>query len=336
MPDCGHSIEVEGMDNWMAVDGDGQIQPKLCPRCKTSVRTCMRYGDIIKNTFADIAKAKQKIFNMRGNPTEFFNRCSKLLFGCRKLANKLVDHHPFIVRKIATECFTIDQLLLPKKNAQGKRINPSIGSDQRSQIEVNLDFIHRALEMIESLLENPMKPEFAKEFFFNRIYKLLNSLVNRPRISEEEYRALTQETDRLDYIRAYFVLQSTPSFLAIGVPTPENELIQKLLMKNAQVLTEEEKVQIRAALDKLGVVLNTGIGITDKERQEIVMAMGMTKGHWFKCPNGHIYAIGNCGGAMVESRCNECHAFIGGFDHRLRADNNFAGEMDDAQRPAWS
>lgn len=46
--------------------------------------------------------------------------------------------------------------------------------------------------------------------------------------------------------------------------------------------------------------------------------------------------IGDCGGATMESTCPECNATIGGSSHRLRDDNQFAGEMDGAQFPAWS
>lgn len=46
--------------------------------------------------------------------------------------------------------------------------------------------------------------------------------------------------------------------------------------------------------------------------------------------------IGDCGGAMVESKCPECNAIIGGSSHRLRDDNQFTGEMDGAQYPAYS
>ena len=49
----------------------------------------------------------------------------------------------------------------------------------------------------------------------------------------------------------------------------------------------------------------------------IVKAMNFSQGHWYKCPNGHIYAIGECGGAMQESRCPECNARIGGTSHNL-------------------
>ena len=33
---------------------------------------------------------------------------------------------------------------------------------------------------------------------------------------------------------------------------------------------------------------------------------------------GHIYAIGECGGATEESKCPDCQATIGGTSHNLR------------------
>ena len=65
-------------------------------------------------------------------------------------------------------------------------------------------------------------------------------------------------------------------------------------------------------------------------------AMGFKQGHWFKCPNGHPYTIGECGGAMQKSTCYECGAVIGGAQHRLEDGNQLAPEMDGARHPAWS
>ena len=42
---------------------------------------------------------------------------------------------------------------------------------------------------------------------------------------------------------------------------------------------------------------------------------------WYHCPNGHAYTIGECGLAMVESRCPECGEKIGGRDHKLLKTN---------------
>ena len=48
-------------------------------------------------------------------------------------------------------------------------------------------------------------------------------------------------------------------------------------------------------------------------------AIGLSGGHWYECPNGHPYAIGECGGAMEKSVCPECNAEIGGLNHNLNS-----------------
>lgn len=69
---------------------------------------------------------------------------------------------------------------------------------------------------------------------------------------------------------------------------------------------------------QLEQVLSTGLGISDRERREILAALNLREGRWYKCPNGHYYVITECGGAMIESKCNECGATIGGGSHRVR------------------
>jgi len=49
--------------------------------------------------------------------------------------------------------------------------------------------------------------------------------------------------------------------------------------------------------------------------------MGSFGGHWYHCPNGHVYTIGECGGAMQQSECPECSAIIGGHSHHLAPGN---------------
>ena len=51
---------------------------------------------------------------------------------------------------------------------------------------------------------------------------------------------------------------------------------------------------------------------------------------------GHVYAIGDCGGATSTGRCPECRAEIGGMNYQLRPGNIHTGVMDDSTDPAWS
>jgi len=77
-------------------------------------------------------------------------------------------------------------------------------------------------------------------------------------------------------------------------------------------------------------------GLSDKERLKIVAAIGLDKGHWYKCPNGHYYCIADCGGAVETSKCPDCNKTIGGTQHQLASGNQHAPEMDDSEYPAWS
>jgi len=44
--------------------------------------------------------------------------------------------------------------------------------------------------------------------------------------------------------------------------------------------------------------------------------------------SGHIYCIGDCGGAVEESKCPECGSTVGGTNYAFRSDNTLAKEMD--------
>ena len=59
------------------------------------------------------------------------------------------------------------------------------------------------------------------------------------------------------------------------------------------------------------------------------------RGAVYACPNGHIYTIGDCGGAMERARCPECGAAIGGEQHRAEQGNAVRLDVDGAQAPAW-
>jgi hypothetical protein len=63
---------------------------------------------------------------------------------------------------------------------------------------------------------------------------------------------------------------------------------------------------------------------TDKEIFHIINKIenwDSTSVHWKKCPNGHLYGIGDCGGAMVKSKCPTCKSTIGGTNHVLESGN---------------
>lgn len=76
--------------------------------------------------------------------------------------------------------------------------------------------------------------------------------------------------------------------------------------------------------------------LSKEEKEMVVKAMGFTKGHWYKCPNGHFYCIGECGGATETAKCPECKQVVGGTGHRLAPGNQHAGEFDHSNYASYS
>ncbi|THU97835.1 P-loop containing nucleoside triphosphate hydrolase protein [Dendrothele bispora CBS 962.96] len=65
-------------------------------------------------------------------------------------------------------------------------------------------------------------------------------------------------------------------------------------------------------------------------------------GHFYTCRNGHVFVIGECGGAMQSSTCPECGERIGGSNHQLDNSNGRADEFEQiarnqgSQRSPWA
>lgn len=58
--------------------------------------------------------------------------------------------------------------------------------------------------------------------------------------------------------------------------------------------------------------------VSDKERRDVLLAMAREfsgSGHWYTCPNGHPFTVGECGMPMEVARCPMCSARIGGSNH---------------------
>jgi len=156
------------------------------------------------------------------------------------------------------------------------------------------------------------------------------------KVSEQEV-GDNMELQRFHRVCQLHRLKSEPSYIACrNIPkVKESYETAHQIAYTIKKYSEEFDWKLKNALENLSRVVGSAVKITDAERKEIVRAMGYKQGHWYKCPNGHIYIITECGGAMETSRCSECGAAIGGGSHRLLESNSVATEMDGATCPAW-
>ncbi|KAM5531281.1 hypothetical protein V8D89_015082 [Ganoderma adspersum] len=80
-----------------------------------------------------------------------------------------------------------------------------------------------------------------------------------------------------------------------------------------------------------------------EELTQIVKGLNFSHtGHFYKCPNGHVFVITECGGATQTSFCRDCGEPIGGTGHSLLSTNSRATELEDiaraqgSQRSPWN
>ncbi|KAH3813306.1 NFX1-type zinc finger-containing protein 1-like [Dreissena polymorpha] len=336
LDDCGHVLESTGLDYYMNMkDETGELCFKCCPKCKTPIRKCVRYGNIVNKQLRDIEQVK--IATLGGS----FGKLKTMLDAETKFLLK--QKNP--ISKSSYASISATELALKSCNAAirnayfkiQKRItslkeNKScvILSDQVIQtINVQLQVIHK-FETLFVMTVNTQRMSF-----FDDIVKKVAEA--RFVFSEQELMDINTELNRAQlYFKCYKLEKHLKRVGKHSRVVNDIKFVRNKLF-SFHVLTADEFVQVRACLDRMkDMTMIPGLKITEEERISITQAMKLNKGHWFKCPNGHVYAIDDCGGANQRSKCPECKADIGGENHRLAEGNQLASEMDGATFAAYS
>lgn len=320
--DCGHIIESTAMDQYMSMDEDKAagldqmaIRLKDCPKCRKPIRKNLRYGTHVNRSLAEIEKVKEKI---NGSQSEVQHKQEELLLLLESNFN-LIHYLPQDYERIGE-----------------KLEKPGLSLQDLWHEEILISFLE-SLRKLMKMKKDSMSPERGN-FFSLRVGECLKFLRDTSqRFSEQQVEDLEREMKRLSYLADLNVRCKKADFQVLGVRVNQKVIQAREILEDTQPFTEKNELEVKDILKELDTELpRSGLGISDDERQMIVKAMNLNQGHWFKCPNGHIYAIGECGGAMESRKCPECDANIGGANHSLTAGNTLAREMDGAQHAAWS
>ncbi|KAJ6643913.1 NFX1-type zinc finger-containing protein 1, partial [Pseudolycoriella hygida] len=334
LKDCKHIIEVGGLIHWLKSESESNetnsggnsqnsIQFKKCPKCKTIIRHTKSLNTFIQESLRDIEKVK---LITRGDPKEN-----------RKTQDKLFEKVDNI---LATESFISDMLhtrsiykdiLFKIKLKKAELPKPK---QILNQLSNKFELVEKLRKIWTSFQERQMTQHtISIEVLdqFDRRLRMAASFIRDFKNSDQQRKDITDEVTILELMCDVVVKASRQ---------PSNDTGKKLLNEafvlanNYGGATETVRNAFKAKVNEASRH-SSGLGISMEEKRMVLQAMGLSSGHWYKCPNGHVYAIGDCGGAMQTSTCPECKATIGGQSHRLRSDNAVATEMDGATRPAW-
>ncbi|NXI60378.1 ZNFX1 protein, partial [Chloroceryle aenea] len=312
LEDCGHVFESQGLDHYMDEDDD-VIKLKVCPICQTPIRKNLRYGTIVKRWLYEIEKVKEKI---QGSAQE-------IEFSRQRLQAALTGN------AVLQRNLPLKYLMLKDKLKASDLSTKSIGL-----IENQLNFYQRVADLTHSL----SRIDGRERKGLRKRLDEVQGWLDKPRLSftGQELSDLQSELQRLTYLLS--LLARCEGARETITPGLAAEIVSiREILEGTKKFSEEDEAAVKADVERLCAALpGSGLGISEVERVQIVRAIGCPRGHWFKCRNGHIYVIGECGGAMERSKCPECHAVIGGTNHTLDSTNSLASEMDGATHAAWS
>ncbi|KAK3105792.1 hypothetical protein FSP39_005821 [Pinctada imbricata] len=326
--DCGHVFEVTGLDTYI----DGLVSTEQseatteivfisCPRCKTPIKRSFRYGNIIKSIKRDIEKVKKSMNNTDRKRYNISMECEQLLFS-------------------VVQC-TIDKQLT-------KTLELFMNIEKTEKFNVSytrtlkglLNQLHKhVLKIYQDLIKKNRSVVFESRPVLQQIVRLAE-WISQKRIvfSQFELEQFSMELRRLRTLIMFYILQQdcqrNKTTFAEGVEKIDEAINELGYPKTNSNEVLEKYADLHSELRK--EIPRNCLGISENEKIEILKAMDLKKGQWYKCKNGHVYCIGECGGAMEKSKCPECGDVIGGERHTLTEGNRLAREMDGATYAAWS
>ncbi|XP_046620436.1 NFX1-type zinc finger-containing protein 1-like isoform X3 [Neodiprion virginianus] len=315
LEDCGHCIENKGLLNWMSANTQ-TVQVKTCPRCSTPINKCTRILNEIKTHLKDVQLVKAKIF---GDHTNLQNQQFLLVTRIKHMyENPVMKEFAEIMTYLKNLSASVSPITKTKRRQ-------TLDARATEATRIVLDILQDICRKLEKVKSRTVPSYISVK---NQLTMLLKSLPTRGQISQQEINDIERESQRLHYLVEVCTMESEAGFDEYHSPAdkrPYNSVLKKLLQ--IEKFSESSEEEVKTDLNQLRTLYRMK-NVINNERKMIVKVMGFRQGHWYKCPNGHIYAIGDCGRAMQESHCNECGAAIGGSSHRLRNDNTAATEMN--------
>jgi len=280
-------------------------KPRTCPDCRSLIHSIRRYGRILR--FAELRSLERKhiISNDRvlkyleNAPERTKNDSIELVKKLKNLELKLLTspmHKVYDACASAAEKDVFDEHILKPPAQLILRTRGLLASKYSNLAEMRVD-----------------------DDNFTKAIETFNRAIDMAETSRSTRSAAVLRLQLCGHLAKFFPIPEPVKREVLGLL----EVVLSLGEIFPDVAAEAKKIK-ENIMDRR------------KEIAEVLAVMNRVDGHdygaswsshWFQCPNGHPYFIGECGGAMQEARCIECGAAIGGSGHRLHSDNSRAGGL---------
>ena len=273
LQDCSHCLEVSGLDHWMGIytteDSDGAIQHKPCPKCKSLIQKSMRYNKQMNVVLQDLNRLKEMKLHtsndMLEKLEEIVNNISDADEEIGRTFKRKIMHNN--VRNIDEIQFYINTCSILK-----------IVLDTRKVLKQNKKMIEAAeeLERHASYLVRDVK-DIEKWCLQRRTHE----------ISNQQVQEALHEAERIELQIRFVVMFANGKIYHADQKEALNRSLQIIQKLNGTKLTADKRNSLSSDLNRLLDVLpKPELQLSEEERLQIVKAVGLSQGHWFKCPNG--------------------------------------------------
>ena len=321
---CGHLFEITGMDYYF--NNQKTIQMFTCPRCKSLLIEEPRYQNLIKNIFKDIQKIKQVSLdkNMGKDDNTFYLK-SKIIvdriieyYGKNKInIFELLNKNSIMYNNN----FIYDHNDLPNKlpiiyNLCKKHFKKSKDINSRKNTTYNLLTLAEKFIGIEYYfyyINN--KNESKNEYLFLKNYHVIKTYFQNFEGKFNNYFFEDLKT-KIDNMLYYLIIKLNQKKYHSSQLYNLYNMTTNNSLGNKKTTEEILKGNFSIQLDLKDLYKNSELDI---QAINLLRSLGT---QWYKCPNGHLYTVGECGRPMEESICPECGKKIGGQDHIPAQNNN--------------
>ena len=352
---CGHLFEKNGLDYYFK--SQKNIQMYTCPRCKSLLILEPRYQNYIKIAFRDIQKIKQVSLdrNMGKGDDTFFLKSQKIIdrilkdqYEVGKINifdllpennnnymfnnNRRLEYNNYnlkitipIIYNLCKNVFKSEKDINSRKNTT---YNLLTLAEKFMGIEYYVNLIKNNGKSEEKFLKNfGVVKNYFKDFkgqfnnhFFNDLKTKIDNMLYYCILKMRETNNNFNYNRNNNIYNNQFGMNRVFYNNNIYNQNLNNNFMQQ---NDINLKTTEEilKGNFSIKLDLKDLYKNAKI---DFESLNLLRTLGTT---WYRCPNGHLYVVGECGRPMQESVCPECGQRIGGRDH-IPANRNMAANLD--------
>jgi hypothetical protein len=279
-------------------DADISEKPRSCPQCRKVVHSINRYGRIFR------------LSELRSLERKHAMNLDRLLTACRRRVDSSTEQdYSLLVQEL-------DKLKLRIKKGPMISVYEACPPAMRDLCEVPkppLTHLIRCIELLGRVHSN------AAEKKDDEIYKMAkNEFMEAIEMADSSFSLQAGARSRLHLVATLTKFNDSTD-IARKEALEHLDWIIGQKHKLGDLANEAIEIK-RAVLEWTSEIAQVLTAIAKAEAHGYGYGTSWSN-HWYQCPNGHPYFIGECGGAMERSICPECREVVGGTGHSLDSSN---------------